>query len=327
MWSRRTCAATGRATSRPGATTADAVRATSPPWSGRSVSRMRWSSGTTAAARSAGPSPRGTRAACAAWSCCRWPTRVRLRAGMTDPEPAPGVGLRVALPGAAPAGEPAHPRVATRSPSSCSGGPGPAGRGRRRRRGRRSVPAGRPHPPGRLLRDRVPRWTARSLLRPDGLRYAPRMRQPITARSCNCTASSTRACCPARRAARAGASPAPTSRRELPGVGHFPQEETPDAVSAAIVGLGPGLSDGPTRRGRCPPRRWAVLPARAASATCERGQRVAGVRIVDRRGEHDAEHAAVGREQRPAGVAGADDPVERVDLALAPSGCCGNPAH
>jgi pimeloyl-ACP methyl ester carboxylesterase len=79
------------------------------------------------------------------------------------------------------------------------------------------------------------RWAARSQLRPDGLRYARRMAAPITAPTLQlhgeldtCVLPST-----ARGSGRyvAGA----YEWRELAGVGHFPQEEAPDAVTAAIA--------------------------------------------------------------------------------------------
>jgi pimeloyl-ACP methyl ester carboxylesterase len=79
------------------------------------------------------------------------------------------------------------------------------------------------------------RWAARSQLRPDGLRYARRMAAPITAptlqlhgRLDSCVLVDT-----ARGSGRyvAGA----YEWRELPGVGHFPQEEAPAEVSRAIA--------------------------------------------------------------------------------------------
>jgi pimeloyl-ACP methyl ester carboxylesterase len=79
------------------------------------------------------------------------------------------------------------------------------------------------------------RWAARSQLRPDGLRYARRMSAPITAPTLQlhgtidpCVLVDT-----ARGSGRyvAGA----YEWRELPGVGHFPQEEAPDEVSRAIT--------------------------------------------------------------------------------------------
>src|SRR3954453_24255025 len=45
-----------------------------------------------------------------------------------------------------------------------------------------------------------------------------------------------------------------------------------------------------------------------------RGEDVAGVGAVRRRGEHDAVHTSVAREQRAAGVARAYDGTDRVDL-------------
>jgi pimeloyl-ACP methyl ester carboxylesterase len=79
------------------------------------------------------------------------------------------------------------------------------------------------------------RWAARSQLRPDGLRYARRMAAPVTAPTLqlhgaldSCVLPST-----ARGSGRyvAGA----YEWRELPRVGHFPQEEVPDLVSRAIA--------------------------------------------------------------------------------------------
>jgi pimeloyl-ACP methyl ester carboxylesterase len=79
------------------------------------------------------------------------------------------------------------------------------------------------------------RWAARSQLRPDGLRYARRMAAPITAPTLQlhgrldpCVLVDT-----ARGSGRyvAGA----YEWQELPGVGHFPQEEAPEHVSRAIA--------------------------------------------------------------------------------------------
>ena len=227
----------------------------------------------------------------------------RLRAGMTDPRAAAGVALRAALPGAPAARAHADPRrrrpgrrpdaalgragvgahrATSPRPSTATGRP-PASR--RPRTARWSTTAGRP----------APSCAPTACATPGGWpRRSPRPR-------CSCTASSTRACC--RRTARgsgryvAGA----YEWRELPGIGHFPQEEAPDLVSAAIadwaIGDGPaGLASSSgggasTRRGRCRPRRPRCCRRARPSATCGRGQRVAGVRVVDRRGEDDAQHA------------------------------------
>jgi pimeloyl-ACP methyl ester carboxylesterase len=79
------------------------------------------------------------------------------------------------------------------------------------------------------------RWAARSQLRPDGLRYSRRMAAPISAPTLQlhgtvdpCVLVDT-----ARGSGRyvAGA----YEWRELPGIGHFPQEEAPAEISRAIA--------------------------------------------------------------------------------------------
>jgi pimeloyl-ACP methyl ester carboxylesterase len=79
------------------------------------------------------------------------------------------------------------------------------------------------------------RWAGRSQLRPDGLRYARRMAAPVTAPTLQvhgeldpCVLVSS-----ARGSGRyvAGA----YEWRELPGIGHFPQEEAPEEVSRLIA--------------------------------------------------------------------------------------------
>ncbi|CAA9282244.1 MAG: Epoxide hydrolase [uncultured Blastococcus sp.] len=79
------------------------------------------------------------------------------------------------------------------------------------------------------------RWAARSQLRPDGLRYARRMAAPVTAPTLQlhgaldpCVLPST-----ARGSGRYVAGD--YEWRELPGIGHFPQEETPDEITRAIA--------------------------------------------------------------------------------------------
>ncbi len=78
------------------------------------------------------------------------------------------------------------------------------------------------------------RWAGRSQLRPDGLRYARRMAAPVTAPTLQlhgeldpCVLVST-----ARGSGRYVAGP--YEWRELPGIGHFPQEEAPETITAAI---------------------------------------------------------------------------------------------
>ena len=79
------------------------------------------------------------------------------------------------------------------------------------------------------------RWAGRSQLRPDGLRFARRMAAPITAPTLQLHGAQDRYVLPstARGSDRyvAGA----YEWRELPGVGHFPHEEAPDTVTAAIA--------------------------------------------------------------------------------------------
>ena len=88
------------------------------------------------------------------------------------------------------------------------------------------------------------RWAARSQLRPDGLRYARRMAAPVTAPTLQLHGALDPCVLPdsARGSARyvAGA----YEWRELPGVGHFPQEETPDEVTRAIAGWATGPDSG-----------------------------------------------------------------------------------
>ncbi|CCG01484.1 alpha/beta fold hydrolase [Blastococcus saxobsidens] len=79
------------------------------------------------------------------------------------------------------------------------------------------------------------RWAGRSQLRPDGLRYARRMAAPITAPTLQLHGALDPCVLPetARGSGRyvAGA----YEWRELPDVGHFPQEEAADEVSKAII--------------------------------------------------------------------------------------------
>ena len=83
------------------------------------------------------------------------------------------------------------------------------------------------------------RWAARSQLRPDGLRYARRMAAPVTAPTLQLHGALDPCVLPrTARGLRAATSPGAYEWRELPGVGHFPQEEAPDAVTAAIAALG-----------------------------------------------------------------------------------------
>jgi pimeloyl-ACP methyl ester carboxylesterase len=84
------------------------------------------------------------------------------------------------------------------------------------------------------------RWAGRSQLRPDGLRFARRMAAPITAPTLQLHGALDPYVLPdtARGSDRyvAGA----YEWRELPGVGHFPHEEVPDEVTAAIAAWAAG---------------------------------------------------------------------------------------
>jgi pimeloyl-ACP methyl ester carboxylesterase len=84
------------------------------------------------------------------------------------------------------------------------------------------------------------RWAARSQLRPDGLRYARRMAAPISAPTLQLHGELD-ACVLVGSARGSGRYVAGAYEwRELPGIGHFPQEEAPDTVSRAITAWATG---------------------------------------------------------------------------------------
>lgn len=79
------------------------------------------------------------------------------------------------------------------------------------------------------------RWAVRSLVRPDGLRYARRMRAPIQQPVLQLHGTRDPAVLP-RSAAGSGQYVAgPYTWSAIPGAGHFPQEENPAAVNAALL--------------------------------------------------------------------------------------------
>jgi pimeloyl-ACP methyl ester carboxylesterase len=79
------------------------------------------------------------------------------------------------------------------------------------------------------------RWAARSQLRPDGLRYARRMAAPVTAPTLQLHGELDPCVLPATARGSARYVAGAYEWRELPGIGHFPQEEAPDVVSKAIA--------------------------------------------------------------------------------------------
>ncbi len=79
------------------------------------------------------------------------------------------------------------------------------------------------------------RWAFRSQLRPDGLRYARRMAAPVTAPTLQLHGAQDRCVLPGTARGSGRYVAGRYEWRELPGVGHFPHEEVPDAVSTAIA--------------------------------------------------------------------------------------------
>jgi pimeloyl-ACP methyl ester carboxylesterase len=79
------------------------------------------------------------------------------------------------------------------------------------------------------------RWAGRSQLRPDGLRYARRMAAPVTAPTLQLHGALD-SCVLPQTALGSGRYVAGAYQwRELPGIGHFPHEEAPHGVTAAIA--------------------------------------------------------------------------------------------
>jgi pimeloyl-ACP methyl ester carboxylesterase len=79
------------------------------------------------------------------------------------------------------------------------------------------------------------RWAGRSQLRPDGLRYARRMAVPVTAPTLQVHGALDPCVLPATALGSDRYVAGAYEWRELPRIGHFPQEESPDDVSAAIA--------------------------------------------------------------------------------------------
>ncbi|WP_346621401.1 alpha/beta hydrolase [Blastococcus montanus] len=79
------------------------------------------------------------------------------------------------------------------------------------------------------------RWAGRSQLRPDGLRYARRMAAPVTAPTLQLHGAADPCVLPSTAQGSGRYVAGAYEWRELPGVGHFPQEEAPDEVSRAVA--------------------------------------------------------------------------------------------
>ncbi len=80
------------------------------------------------------------------------------------------------------------------------------------------------------------RWAVRSLARPDGLRYARRMRAPIPRPVLHLHGARDPVVRPSTAAGSGRYVAGPYSWSVVPEVGHFPHEEDPEAVNAALVG-------------------------------------------------------------------------------------------
>lgn len=80
------------------------------------------------------------------------------------------------------------------------------------------------------------RWSVRSLARPDGLRYARMMRVPARSPVLHLHGALDRLVLPRTAAGSAHHVAAPYRWRLVDGVGHFPHEEAPDAVTAELLG-------------------------------------------------------------------------------------------
>jgi pimeloyl-ACP methyl ester carboxylesterase len=79
------------------------------------------------------------------------------------------------------------------------------------------------------------RWAGRSQLRPDGMRFARRMAAPVTAPTLQLHGALDRYVLPATARGSDRYVAAAYEWRELPDVGHFPHEEAPEQVTAAIA--------------------------------------------------------------------------------------------
>jgi pimeloyl-ACP methyl ester carboxylesterase len=80
------------------------------------------------------------------------------------------------------------------------------------------------------------RWALRSLPRPDGLRYARRMRTPVAVPTLHVHGALGGPVLPSSAQGSGRYVDAPYRWRQLPGVGHFPHEEDPETFNAELIG-------------------------------------------------------------------------------------------
>ena len=80
------------------------------------------------------------------------------------------------------------------------------------------------------------RWALRSLPRPDGLRYARRMRTPVAVPTLHVHGALGGPVLPSSAQGSSRYVDAPYRWRQLPDVGHFPHEEDPDTFNAELIG-------------------------------------------------------------------------------------------
>lgn len=94
------------------------------------------------------------------------------------------------------------------------------------------------------------RWAMRSIPRPDGIRFIHRMEQPIIAPVLQIHGTSDRTVLARSVDGSEAFVAGPYQRKDLPGIGHFPHEEAPDAFNALVLdwlASGPVAND-PTGR-------------------------------------------------------------------------------
>jgi pimeloyl-ACP methyl ester carboxylesterase len=79
------------------------------------------------------------------------------------------------------------------------------------------------------------RWALRSVPRPDGIRYAKRMKAPITAPVLHIQGAADPTVLPGSAQGSGAYVTGPYTYTEIPEVGHFPHEEHPEAFNTALL--------------------------------------------------------------------------------------------